>query len=180
MKRHRCLAWATGVVIVSGCGSSDGGTLHARWASIDTTLRNGTLSLPLKATWCQARGRLMLLAWRGDTGVGILVRTVKLGPGQFDVSDTLGKPSPGASIAMRVTVGDNLFALSSDSGALAITSVLEGRLDGRFVAWLSRPALGPVTLIGDFAAVPAEADSVRCESFAEPPAAPATPDSGVT
>ena len=82
---------------------------------------------------------------------------------------------------LRVTVGENLFTLSADSGAVAHHVSGEGRLDGRFVAWLSRPAQGAVTLIGDFAAVPAEPDSVRCESFtAPPPAPPAAPDSGVT
>ena len=180
MNRRHCMAWMAVAVLAGGCQTDGNGTLHARWASIDTTLRNGTLSLPVRATWCESRGRLMLLALRGDTGVGILVRTVRLGPGRFDVADTAARPSPGASIALRVTVGDNLFALSADSGVAALTSV-GGQLDGRFVAWLSRPALSPVTLVGDFAAVPVETDSVRCEALAEPPAMlPAAPDSGVT
>ena len=181
MTRHRCLAWMTVAVLAAGCRTNGDGALHARWASIDTTLHHGTLSLPVRGTWCEARGRLTLLGLRGDTGVGILVRTVKLGPGRFAVADTTARPSPGASIALRVTVGDNLFALSADSGAVALTSVGEGRVGGRFVAWLSRPSLGLVTLIGDFAAVPVEPDSVRCESFT--PSAPASPvpaDSGVT
>lgn len=181
MSRRRIVAWWTVAVLAGGCRTNGGGTLHARWASIDTTLRNGTLSVPLKATWCESRGRLTLLGLRGDTGVGILVRTVKLGPGRFDVADTTARPSPGASIALRVTVGDNLFTLSADSGVVALTSVGEGRLAGRFVGWLSRPAQGAVTLIGDFAAVTTEPDTVRCESFTPPPPAPpAAPDSGVT
>jgi hypothetical protein len=175
------MAWVAVAVLAGGCQTNGNGTLHARWASIDTTLRNGTFSLPVTATWCESRGRLMLLGLRGDTGVGILVRAVKLGPGRFDVADTAARPSPGASIALRVTMGDNLFALSADSGVVALTSVGGGQLDGRFVAWLSRPVLSPVTLVGDFAAVSVEADSVRCEAFAEPPATlPSAPDSGVT
>jgi hypothetical protein len=175
------MAWVAFAVLAGGCRTNGKGTLHARWASIDTTLRTGTLSLPVTATWCESRGRLTLLGVRGDTGIGILVRTVKLGPGRFVVADTTARPSPGAAIALRVTVGDNLFTLSADSGAVALTSMGEGRLDGRFVAWLSKPAQGAVTLIGDFAAVPTEPDSAPCESFTAPaPAPPSGPDSGVT
>lgn len=168
-------------VLAAACRADGEGTLRARWASIDTSLGTGTLVVPLKAAWCEARGRLTLLGLSGDTGVGILVRTVKLGPGRFDVSDTSAARFPGASIALRIAEEINLFALSGDSGAVAITSVQDKRVAGRFVAWLSRPGDAPVLLIGRFKGVSAEPDSVRCESVAPPPAVPpGPPDSGVT
>ncbi len=157
------------------------GRLRARWASLDTTLGTGTVAVPFAAAWCERRGRLTLSGVSGDTGVGILIRTVTLAPGRFDVSDTTAPRAPGAAIALRVVTGANLFALSGDSGLVAITSVQEGRVAGRFAAWLSRPDERPVLLIGDFSGAPAQPDSVRCESFTRPPTPPpAPPDSGVT
>ena len=180
MTGRHLLSWMAVAVLAGGCRTNGEGTLDARWASIDSSLGHGTLSVPLRAAWCERLGRLTLLGTRGDTGVGILVRTVTLSPAKANVSDTAAKRSPGASVALRVTAGENLFALSSDSGVVAITSERDNRIAGRFVAWLSRPASGPVLLVGTFAGVSVEPDSVRCESFAAPLAPPPVPpDSGV-
>ena len=149
--------------------------------SADTTLGTGDLVLPLKAAWCASRGRLTLLGVSGDTGVGLLVRTVTLAPGLFPVSDTSAARSPGSSVAFRMAKEAHLFALSGDSGAVAITSVQDGRPTGRFVAWFSRPDAAPALLSGSFKGASAMPDTVRCESFASPPpVAPAPPDSGVS
>lgn len=164
-----------------GCRAEGTGTLHAHWASTDTTLGSGDLALPLKAAWCASRGRLTLLGVSGDTGVGLLVRSVTLAPGLFLVSDTSVARSPGSSVAFRMAKEAHLFALSSDSGAVAITSLRDARLTGRFVAWFSRPDAGPALLSGSFTGVPAMPDTVRCESLAPPPPpAPAPVDSGVS
>jgi hypothetical protein len=177
-----CLSVIPATVLVVACRThGEVGTLHAHWASLDTTLGTGTVAVPATAAWCERRGRLTLSGVSGDTGVGVLVRTVSLAPGRFTVSDTTAQPSPGAAIALRFAKGAGVFALSSDSGVAAITSVQDGRVTGRFVAWLSRPEERPVLLIGDFSGVPAAQDQVRCES-PEPPPAPSPPpaDSGVT
>jgi hypothetical protein len=173
---------AVGVLVAVGCRADGaGGTLRARWASADTTLGAGDLALPLKVAWCESRGRLTLLGVSGDTGVGILVRTVELVPGLFGVSDTTAARSPGSSVAFRMAKEARLFALSGDSGAVAITSVQDGRLTGRFVAWFSRPDAGPALVSGSFKGASAMPDTVRCEPVAAPPpVAPAPPDSGVS
>ena len=169
------------VLAAAGCRAGDGGTLRVRWTSADTTLGTGALALPLTAAWCEARGRLTLLAVSRDTGVGILVRTVKLTPGLYAVSDTTAARSPGSSVAFRLAEAVNLFALSGDSGAVAITSVQDGRVAGRFVAWFSRPDAGPALLTGRFKEVSVVPDTARCESAAPPPAVPPTPpDSSVS
>ena len=139
----------------------------------------GDVTLPLRATWCGSRGRLTLLAVSGDTGVGLLVRTVKFEPGLFKVWDTTAARSPGAALAFRMMRGGNLYTLSGDSGAVAITSTRDGRVTGRFVAWFSREERGPAVLTGRFKAR-AVPDSVRCESSPAPPQPPAVADSGVS
>lgn len=174
-----CLVVAA--LAAAGCRAGGAGTLRAHWASADTTLGTGDLALPLKAVWCEARGRLTLLAVSGDTGFGILVRTVKLAPGLFHVSDTTAAQSPGSSMAFRVVRNANLFALSGDSGAVAITAAQAGGVAGRFVAWFSRPDAAPALLVGSFNGASALPDSVRCESSTPPPPVPPTPpDSGVS
>lgn len=159
----------------AGCRSGDVGTLRAHWSSADTTFGNGELAVPLRATWCESRGRLTLLSVSGDTGVGILIRTVKLAPGLFGVSDTAAARSPGSTLAFRLAEAANLFVLSSDSGAVAITSVRETGLTGRFVAWFSRPGAGPALLTGSFRGASALPDTVRCEQSTPPPAGPPVP-----
>jgi hypothetical protein len=136
--------------------------------------------VPVKGAWCQWRGRLTLLGVSGDTGVGIVVRTDRLAPGRFVVSDTVAARSHGSMMAFRLANQRSLFNLSSDSGGVALTSVREGRIGGRFVAWFTQSGKGPVLLTGSFAGVSAVPDSVRCEPMgpvAPPPAA--VPDSGV-
>lgn len=140
-----------------------GGRLRAQWTGVDTTVGTGRVTLPLRAAWCAARGRLTLLAFTGDTGVGILVRTVRLEPGQFAVSDTTAARSPGSGIAFRIRKESGFFTLSGDSGAVAITSVVDGKVAGRFVGWFSGPARTPVVLDGSFKDVVAQPDSMRCE-----------------
>ena len=163
------------------CGTGKAGTVRAHWTGIDTALGSGDLRLPMRATWCASRGRLTLLGFAGDTGVGILIRTVKLEPARFDVSDTAAARSPGSTIAFRLATPNSLFNLSSDSGGVALTSVTGDRIGGRFVGWFTRPEKGPVLLTGSFAGVPIAPDSVHCESPAPPPPSPAAaPDSGVT
>ena len=175
-------AYLVGTILAAaGCRTRGEGTLLARWTSADTTLGTGALALPVTAAWCESRGRLTLLAVSSDTGVGILVRTVKLAPGLFAVSDTTAARSPGSSVAFRLADEVNLFALSADSGAVAITSVLHGRVAGRFVAWFSRPDAGPALVTGSFKGVSVVPDTARCEFIAPPPAVPPTPpDSSVT
>ncbi len=182
--RLECAGLVLAALATAGCRPDGVGTLRAHWASADTTLGQGELSLPLKVTWCKSRGRLTLLAMSGDTGVGILVRTVSLEPGLFSVSDTATARSPGSTVAFRLAEQANLFVLSSDSGAVAITSVREGSLLGRFVAWFSRPDAGPALLTGSFKTDAVLPDSVRCEHAvsppAPPPAQPAPADSSVS
>jgi hypothetical protein len=139
------------------------GTLRAAWIGVDTTIGAGRVTLPVKAVWCAPRGRLTLLAFTGDTGVGILIRTVKLEPGLFAVSDTAAARSPGSGIAFRIRKEGGFFTLSGDSGAVAITSVVGGKVAGRFLGWFSGPASTPVVLDGSFRDVTALPDSVRCE-----------------
>lgn len=181
MNRRRLHMAVVGCVLLLtvACRPEGQGTLRARWTSTDTTLGTGTLALPLRATWCESRGRLTLLALSGDTGVGILVRTVALAPGLFQVSDTTAAPSPGAALALRMTTPNTLSSLSADSGAVAITSVAGGMVGGRFVGWLSRPGSGPVLLTGKFAGAAMEPDQVRCEPQVTLPEASAVPDSSV-
>jgi hypothetical protein len=165
--------------LAAACRHESGGTLHAQWTSVDTALGRGSLRVSVKGTWCASRGRLTLLGLSGDTGVGILVRTVKLVPGLLAVSDTATSRSPGATIAFRLADQSTLFTLSSDSGAVAITSV-DGKLAGRFVGWFSQADRGPVVLTGRFSGVTVAPDSVRCDSETLPaPAQTAAPDSGV-
>lgn len=168
-------------LVLAGAACQPTGTVRAHWTSIDTALGSGDLRLPMHATWCAARGRLTLLGFAGDTGVGLLVRTVKLEPGKFDVSDTVAARSPGAGIAFRLATRTNLFNLSGDSGGVALTSVTDTHVDGRFVGWFRRAEGGPVLLTGSFAQVQVTADTVRCESsMPSPPATPVSADSGVT
>ena len=149
--RLRCACLVVAALAAAGCRPGGAGTLRAHWASADTTLRHGrALAAAQAVRGAKSRGRLTLLAMSGDTGVGILVRTVKLEPGLFNVSDTTTARSPGSSMAFRLAEEANLFALSGDSGAVAITSVREGGLPGRFVAWFSRPDAGPALLTGSF------------------------------
>ncbi len=178
LSRGRVHLAVAGCVLVA-CRPPGEGSLRARWTSTDTTLARGAVSLPLRATWCESRGRLTLLAVSGDTGVGILVRTVALAPGLFQVSDTTAARSPGAGMALRLTRPNTLYTLSADSGAVAITSVAEGRVDGRYIGWLSQPGTGPVLLTGSFAGAAAVPDPVRCDREASVPEAPAAPDSSV-
>lgn len=181
MRFARAAGWLGFAALVAACRPAGEGRLQAHWTSLDTALGAGSLKLPLKGAWCASRGRLTLLGFAGDTGVGLLVRTVKLAPGLFPVSDTLAARSPGSTIAFRLANQSNLFTLSGDSGAVAITSVTEGEVAGRFVGWFSRPGGGPVVLTGRFAGVAAVPDTVRCESTAPPAPVPAPPaDSGVT
>jgi hypothetical protein len=178
--RARLTCGVVAVLSTVGCQADGTGTLRARWASVDTTIGTGELTMPVTATWCAPRGRLTLLGVSGDTGVGILIRTVTLAPGRFDVSDTAAAPSPGAAIAVRVAQQTNLFALSGDSGAVAITSVQGGRVAGRFVAWFSRPDAEPVLLMGDFKGARVAADGRNCKFVAPPaPSSAPAPDSGV-
>jgi len=166
--------------LAAACRNESGGTLQAQWISMDTALGRGSLRVPVKGTWCASRGRLTLLGLSGDTGVGILVRTVKLDPGLLIVSDTAASRSPGATIAFRLANQSTLLTLSSDSGAVAITSVAGG-LAGRFVGWFSQADRGPVVLTGRFSGVSVAPDSVRCESEALPaPVQTTAPDSGVS
>jgi len=172
--------WLAVAALTGACRTRGEGTLRAEWTSLDSALGRGNLRLPLSGTWCGSRGRLTLLGLSGDTGVGILVRTVKLVPGLLPVSDTAASRSPGATIAFRLADQSALFTLSSDSGAVAITSV-DGELAGRFVGWFSQADRGPVVLTGRFSGVTVVPDSVRCETETLPPPAQAVPpDSGVT
>lgn len=158
---------------LAGCGDRSGGTLQARWTSLDTTLGSVKMRLPVTATWCPARGRLVLLAVAGDTGVGMFLRTLQLTPGLYPVRDTSRSDTPGATIALRVARQANMYALSSDSGAVAITSAAGGALSGRFVGWFTQVGKPhPVLLEGSFAGVRPAPDSVRCESatVSAPPA----------
>ena len=169
------------VLSAAGCQEDGAGMLRARWASVDTVTGSGALTVPVTAAWCAPRARLALLGVSGDMGVGILIRTVTLAPGKFDISDTTAARSPGAVMAVRLAKETSLFALSSDSGAVAITSVRGGEVAGRFVAWFARPGAGPVLLVGDFKGVRAVADGGNCESVAPPAPAPVpAPDSGVS
>lgn len=162
------------VVMLAGCGDRRGGTLQARWTSIDTTLGSAKLRLPVHATWCQARARLQLLAVSGDTGIGLMLRTFRLAPGRYDVRDTSRADVPGATLALRVARGSTMFALSGDSGVVAVTSAANERLTGRFVGWFTPAGTTQrVLLSGSFADVRVVPDSVRCESTLE--FKPATP-----
>jgi hypothetical protein len=177
--------WLALAALVAACRPAGAGTLRAEWASLDTALGHGDLKVPVRGTWCASRGRLTLLGFEGDTGVGILVRTVKLAPGLFQVSDTVAARSPGATIAFRLANRQTLFTLSGDSGAVAITGAGDGELEGRFVGWFTRPGAGPVVLKGRFEGVPVMPDTVRCESISVPEPAPApvpapAADSGVS
>ena len=173
--------WLAFAALLAACRPAGEGALRARWTALDTALGTGSLRVPLTGTWCASRGRLTLLAFSGDTGVGILVRTVKLAPGLFPVSDTVIARSPGSTVAFRLATRSSLFTLSSDSGAVAITSMKDGELAGRFVGWFSRAEGGPVVLTGSFKGVSVIPDSVRCEAVAPPtPVSSAAPDSGVS
>lgn len=177
MRAVRTMA-AMFLALCAACEPGENGTLHARWTSIDTTLGSGDVTLPLTATWCGARGRLTLLALQGDTGVGILVRTTALVPGRFDVYDTNNTSrSPGSAIAFRINKPAALYTMGGDSGVLAITSVREGRIGGRFVGWFSHAGTGPVLLVGNFEGAQPAPDTVRCERSVPPPPPPAVPDS---
>jgi hypothetical protein len=169
--------------LVAACGRGGKGTLRAEWASLDTALGHGDFEVPVSGAWCAPRGRLTLLGFEGDTGVGILVRTVKLAPDLFRVSDTVAARSPGASIAFRLATSQTLFALSGDSGAVAITRAGDGEVAGRFLGWFTRAGSGPIVVKGSFAGVPILPDTVRCESTALPPPVPVpapAADSGVS
>ena len=85
-----------------------------------------------------------------------------------------------ASTAFRLANQSTLFTLSSDSGAVEITSV-DGNLAGRFVGWFSQADRGPVVLTGRFSGVTVAPDSVRCDNETLPaPAQTAAPDSSVS
>lgn len=160
------------VAVLAGCGNQSGGTLQARWTSLDTTLGSAKVRLPVAATWCPARGRLVLLAVAGDTGIGMFVRTLKLAPGLYPVQDTSRSGIPGATLALRVARASTMFALSGDSGAVAITSAAGGQLSGRFVGWFTQVGKPqPILLVGNFAGVAPAPDTVRCESTTMPPPA---------
>ena len=181
MRYASAAGWLVLGGIIAACRTGSEGTLQARWTALDTALGSGSLALPFKGTWCASRGRLTLLGVSGDTGVGILVRTVKLEPGLFPVSDTMVARSPGSAIAFRLANASNLFTLSGDSGAVALTSTADGDLAGRFVGWFSRSGGGPVVLQGRFKGVSPAPDTVRCESTAPRAPVPApAPDSGVS
>ena len=165
--------WLTVFALVAACRPEGEGTIRAQWTSLDTALGTGSLEAPLRGAWCASRGRLTLLGFSGDTGVGVLVRTVTLAPGRYPASDTVTARSPGSTLAFRLANRANLFTLSSDSGAVAITSVKDGEVAGRFVGWFSHADVGPVLLTGSFTGVTAVPDSVRCESIAPPAPVPA-------
>ncbi len=160
---------ASGLLLLAavGCRPPEGARLTAQWQSPDTTIRTGRITLPITATWCPVRARLMLLGMSNDSGIGILVRTVKLTPGKYRVEDTTRSTVPAAVIGFRVASEQNFAALTADSGLVAITAIDGTRFVGRFVAWL-RAANGPVLLRGEFGPVTAVPDTVRCESQAPP------------
>jgi hypothetical protein len=151
------------LLLALACRPSEGARLIAQWQSPDTTIRTGRITLPLTATWCPVRARLMLLGVSNDSGVGILVRTVSLVPGKYPVQDTTRSTVPAAVIGFRIANEQNFAALTADSGLVAITAVDGARLTGRFMAWL-RAGNGPVLLHGEFGPVTAVPDTVRCES----------------
>ena len=93
MTYTRAPGWLLLAGIIAACLTGSEGRLQARWTALDTALGGGSLALPFQGTWCASRGRLTLLGVSGDTGVGILVRTVTLEPGLFPVSDTLAARS---------------------------------------------------------------------------------------
>ena len=164
---------ALAAAILLGCGDRRTGTMQARWTSLDTTLGSAKVRLPVTATWCPARGRFVLLAVSGDTGIGMFLRTIQLTPGRYDVRDTSRSDTPAATLALRLARGSTMFALSGDSGAVAITSTAGDRVSGRFVGWFTQAERRqPVVLVGSFSGVRPMPDSVRCEStvMSPPPA----------
>jgi hypothetical protein len=178
--RLAAAGWFAFAALVAACRPAGDGSLLAQWTSLDTALGRGALDVPVRGTWCASRGRLTLLGFSGDTGLGILVRTVKLEPGLFRISDTISPRSPGSTIAFRLATRSSLFTLSGDSGAVAITTVGDGAVSGRFVGWFTESGGGPVVVKGNFRAVRAAADTVRCESTAPVPVPASSPDTGVS
>jgi hypothetical protein len=170
--RHRVIG---GVLLLAAiaCRPPDGARLTAQWQSPDTTIKSGGITLPLTATWCPIRARLMLLGVSTDSGVGLLVRTVALKPGRYPVQDTTRSTVPAAVVGLRLATEQTFNALTADSGLLAITAVTGNQVEGRFMAWL-RTATGPVLLRGEFGPVTVTPDTVHCES---PPARPAADSS---
>ena len=179
---HLVAAWLAVAALARPAGPGVREHCAREWTSLDTALGRGSLKVPLKGTWCATRGRLTLLGFLGRYRGGHPGAHGEAGARPAHRHPTPRRPrSPGSTIAFRLANQSNLFTLSSDSGAVAITSVEDGELAGRFVGWFSRAGRGPVVLTGRFSGVTAAPDSVRCETDVPPAPVPTpAPDSGVS
>ncbi|HEX5634119.1 MAG TPA: hypothetical protein VFX50_12860, partial [Gemmatimonadales bacterium] len=131
-------ALALGIVAAAACrrdGASarGAGAVTVRWTVADTTVGSGSWSGPAEAGWCDSTGQLAVLAFRGDTGVALLVRSPAAEPGSYPLLVTPDSATPKSAVAgLRWYDGTRVVAVTSRSGLLELDAAgpeASGRFD---------------------------------------------------
>jgi hypothetical protein len=109
------------------------GTVAVRWTVGDTTIGSGSWSGPADAGWCDSTSRLAVLAFRGDTGVALLVRHPATAAGSYPLLVSPDSSTPMSAVAaLRWYGGTRVVAVTSRSGLLELdgaTPTASGRFD---------------------------------------------------
>ena len=136
--------------------------MEVRWEGS----RDGRVSGPASASWCEARRILEIRSIRGDTGVALVLYPRKsLAPGSYRVLEPARAESlpPAAGVAVRWLTQNVVQGFRGDSGQLELERSGTGRYAGRVHA-RARSVVDTqrIVLTGTFRDLVPGPDSLRC------------------
>jgi hypothetical protein len=110
-----------------------GGQMTARWDGS----RDGSMTAPASATWCDVRRLLEIRSIRGDTGIALALYPPKsLTTGSYRILEPEKAESlpPAAGLAVRWLAQNIVQGFRGDSGQLQLERSNTGQLSGRVYA----------------------------------------------
>ena len=109
------------------------GQMNVRWDGS----RDGGMTAPASATWCEVRRLLEIRSIRGDTGVAVALYPVRaLTAGSYRIVEPARAESmpPAAGVVVRWLGRNAVQGFRGDSGQLQLERSNTGRLSGRLEA----------------------------------------------
>ena len=109
------------------------GQMSARWDAS----RDGSMTAPASATWCEVRRLLEIRSIRGDTGIALVLYPGRsLTTGSYRILEPVKAESlpPAAGVAVRWLAQNIVQGFRGDSGQLQLERSNTGQLSGRVQA----------------------------------------------
>lgn len=139
-----------------------GAEVSARWDGA----RDGSMTAPASATWCENRRLLEIRSIRGDTGIALALYPVRaLTVGSYRVVEPARAESmpPAAGVAVRWLAKNVVQGFRGDSGQLQLERSSTGQLSGRVQA-RARSVVDTqrILLTASFRGITPRPDSLSC------------------